>query len=466
MSENATVSFAGHSGALVKNSDGTWKFEGDTDIKVEHLTGTSNGTSDGDYWKLTTPDGTQYFFGLNELPGWAAGDKQTNSAWTVPVCGTVTTACSGTAATAAPMSTQAYQWNLDYVVDPHGNGEALYYAIDTNHYAEHGTGSTAYTRAGRLSEIDYGLQSSNIYGTNAAGDKVTFGYTARCETGQSGEPSGACNPASPTASYWPDVPWDLNCTSTTSCSSSQISPSFWSTNMLSTVTTDVLSGSSYTQVDQWALSHSWPATGATTTPALWMTQVQQTGGTGTGAISTPATVFSGQALENRVYVWDGLPKLNKYRINAITTDTGAKIAVNYSQPQCSQTIVASLAPQTNTHLCYPQWWTPSGQAAQLDWFNKYVVTSVVSSPVTAGTLLSATQTSDYFYTGTAAWRFNQAPGMLDSHRTWSVWAGFSSVEVRSGDPSQPAAEHTTTGREASAVITGQTTRHFLAEVAD
>lgn len=443
VSENATISFDGQTGALVKNGDGTWKFQGDSAVRVEHLTGTSNGTTAGDYWKLTSTDGTQYFFGLNKLPGWAAGNPTTNSAWTVPVCGNATTACSGTARTATPFSTRAWQWNLDYVVDPHGNAEALYYATDTNHYAEHGTGSVAYTRAGRLTEIDYGLRSSNIHGTNAASDKVVFGYAARCETGQSREPSGACNPASPTASYWPDVPWDQNCTSTTSCSASQISPSFWSTNMLSTVTADVLSGSAYAQVDQWKLSHSWPSPGDGTSAALWMSQVQQTGGTGTSAISTPATVFAGETLQNRVYVWDGLAQLNKYRVNAINTDTGGNISVNYSRPQCSQSLVASLRPQTNTHLCYPQWWTPPALAAHLDWFNKYVVTSVVASPHTGGGVLSVPQTSSYLYTGTAAWRFNQAPGLVDNQRTWSVWAGYSSVEIRTGDPSAPAGEHTT-----------------------
>ena len=44
--------------------------------------GATNGDLNGEYWKLTAPDGTQYFFGRNNLPGQSVA---TNSALTVPV---------------------------------------------------------------------------------------------------------------------------------------------------------------------------------------------------------------------------------------------------------------------------------------------------------------------------------------------------------------------------------------------
>jgi hypothetical protein len=39
----------------------------------------------GNSWEVIEPDGTQYYFGLNELPGYSAGDPTTNSVWTAPV---------------------------------------------------------------------------------------------------------------------------------------------------------------------------------------------------------------------------------------------------------------------------------------------------------------------------------------------------------------------------------------------
>lgn len=450
---NASVSFAGHSGALVQDaSSGAWKLEGDDSTRVEYLTGTVNGTTAGDYWRLTTTDGTQYYFGLGTLP---SSGGTTSSAYTVPVCGNSTTGCLGsTPSTETPISTQAWQWNLDYVVDPHGNAETLRYSQQTNRYAEKGSGSVAYVRGGQLTEIDYGLRSSNLAAT-AASAKLLYTYAARCETGLSGEPSTACSQTTPTASYWPDVPWDQNCTSTTSCT--QTAPTFWSSMMLSTVTSQVLNGAAFANVNSWALSHSWPTPGDGTSAALWLTQVQRTGyltgtsGTagfnGASSITTPATVFNGSTMQNRVWVINGLAPLDKYRIFSIDTDLGAVISVNYSAQQCTPSMVPALnaSPQTNTNRCFPAWWTPQTtppQAAELDWFHKYVVTSVVSDPHTGGTH-DAMHSSTYLYTGNPAWRFDQAPGVLDSQRTWSVWAGYSSVEVRTGDPNLPAAQHTT-----------------------
>ncbi|PZF62985.1 hypothetical protein DEI81_08485 [Curtobacterium sp. MCBD17_013] len=91
--DNATLELDGHSTPLVRDSaTGAWHLQTDDGSRLEHLVGTAhgcaaNGTSDTDCWRLTTTDGTQYWFGLNELPGWAKGKATTNSAWTVPVFG-------------------------------------------------------------------------------------------------------------------------------------------------------------------------------------------------------------------------------------------------------------------------------------------------------------------------------------------------------------------------------------------
>jgi hypothetical protein len=79
-----TLLLDGQATTLVDDPSTGWHAEADSGEKVQYKTGTSNGTHDGDYW-VVTQDGTSYYFGLNQLPGYASGDAVTNSAWTVPV---------------------------------------------------------------------------------------------------------------------------------------------------------------------------------------------------------------------------------------------------------------------------------------------------------------------------------------------------------------------------------------------
>lgn len=447
--DNATVSFAGHSGALVHGTNGSWRIEGDDNTRIEYKTGTTNGTADGGYWVLTTTDGVAYYFGLNRLPGWTTGARESQSAWTVPVCGNSTTACTGSASTATPFANQAWRWNLDYVVDPHGNAKALVYAPQTNAYQEKGTTKVTYIRGGALTEIDYGMRTGALFTTNAAAGKVLFTNVARCLTGQTGEPATACSPATPTAAYWPDTPWDQNCTAAT-CT--QKSPSFWSTTMVAAVTTQTLVSGAYANVDSWALTHTWPATNDSfNPPALWLSQVTHTGYVGGTSALSPIT-FTGQQLRNRTNAIDGLTPLVKYRLNKIVGETGRTTSITYSpEPTAATSPTAAVIyaavkanPQTNTYRAFPQWWTPKvtpAQAAQLDVFNKYTVSAVRDDPVT-GDSHSTAQESNYLYQGSPAWKFNQAPGVPDNQRTWSVWAGYETVEVRQGNPAAPATMHT------------------------
>jgi hypothetical protein len=83
--DNASVSMSGHAGQLVRvGTSAEWRLRNDDGSKLELLTGKDNGDNNGEYWKLTSTDGTQYFFGRNKMPD---GRADTNSAWTVPVAG-------------------------------------------------------------------------------------------------------------------------------------------------------------------------------------------------------------------------------------------------------------------------------------------------------------------------------------------------------------------------------------------
>jgi RHS repeat-associated protein len=455
--DNATISFGGHSGMLVRDSStGVWKLQSDDGSRIQHLVGSAagcaaNGTYDNDCWRVTTTDGTQYYFGLNQLPGWATGNPTTNSTWTVPVYGNDTGEPCHAATFAASSCVQAWRWNLDYVVDIHSNAEALYYSAETNKYAANGGASVSYIRGGQLDHVDYGFRDGHAYASNAASDKVAFAYAAdgRCSdaslTNCTAEPIGSAATAPAQPAYYPDVPFDQYCTAA-SCPT-LLSPTFWTDGMLSTVTTSVLKGSSYANVDVWTLSHSFPNPGDGTNAAMWLTQIGHTGYSGTASATEPATVFTGATMQNRVWAVDGLAPLDKYRVTSIATSTGAVISINYSAQQCTvaNTPAIEASPQTNTNLCFPQEWSPQvvpAQAPQIDLFHKYVVTSVISNPETGGGTDQSDETY-YDYTGSPAWRYDTSALTPASNRTWSVFAGFSSVEIRHGSAAVPAAQQTT-----------------------
>ena len=381
--DNATISFAGHSGLLVKDtSTGTWRLQGDDGSRIDHLVGTAagcaaNGTYDTDCWRVTTTNGDQYWFGLNQLPGWSAGKPATNSAWTVPVFGNdAGEPCHG-AAFASSSCMQGWRWNLDYVVDVHGNAESLYYNAETNSYAVNGATTTSYSRGGQLDHIDYGFTAGNAYATNAASDRVTLAYSSygRCSDTSgancTAEPSSGAATAPAHATAYPDLPFDQNCSS--ACSS-LTSPTFWTTAMLTGISTSVLKSGSYQPVDSWTLGHSFPDPGDSTNAALWLTKISHIGTAG-GSISEPDTIFTGIPLQNRVWVKDGLAPLDKYRLSSVQTTTGGIITVNYSDQQCTPANAATIEANlnTNTNRCFPQWWTPqiaSPQAPKLDLFHK------------------------------------------------------------------------------------------------
>src|SRR5581483_3654722 len=72
-----TLSLNGTSTSLVDGKNG-WTAEADGGARVQVF-----GSGASQYWVVTETDGTSYYFGLNQLPGYAAGDQATNSAWTV-----------------------------------------------------------------------------------------------------------------------------------------------------------------------------------------------------------------------------------------------------------------------------------------------------------------------------------------------------------------------------------------------
>ncbi|QCO98455.1 hypothetical protein FCN77_13095 [Arthrobacter sp. 24S4-2] len=424
-----SISFGGRSGQVIKDAaTGTYRLQNDDNTRIEYLSAAgSNGTFDGGYWKLTDTSGTQYFFGRNHLPGWAAGKASTNSADTVPVGAAGPSQPCAAGSFAASLCQQAYAWNLDYVLDVQGNSQAFYYTQDTNNYtAQAGTGARlSYVRSSRLTRVDYGMRAGTELDSPSP-LRIELAYTPRC-TGVD------CSKGN-------DVPTTFACAPTGACT--VYSPTFYTDQRLLTVTTrTATSPTAYQNVDVWNLHHSMPDPGDGTKPALWLGSVDHQGAntaTGTGgAISDPGVIFSGQTLQNRVWVVDGLAPLDRYRISSIKTVTGASIAVTYQGAECTPTNLPA-APETNTKRCFPQWWTPTtpiAQPARMDYFHIYPVASVATNagPGATGSLDMLTR---YEYQGTPAWKYagpKYVAGTGGSQLSWSVLAGWGKVKTITGN---------------------------------
>ncbi|MFI9274555.1 polymorphic toxin-type HINT domain-containing protein [Kitasatospora sp. NPDC052896] len=433
-----TLSFNGSTTTLVKDdATGTYRAQDDSNDRIEYLTGASNGAQNGEYFRVTTTDGTQYYFGLNQLPGFASGDATTNSVWTEPVYATASGQPCYNATFANSWCQQAYRWNLDYVVDTHSDAVSYFYNTEQNYYAaDLGTTATAlYTRGGYLSKIQYGQRAGQVYSTQPAG-QVLFTVNGRCNTSPTGCATSTLN--SSTASSWPDIPYDLNCASGVTCQ--MTAPSFWSEYMLTGIQTQALVGSTETNVDSWALTYSFPATGDSTTPSLWLSSITHTGqdtsaGGSSSAISLPAVTFTGTPLSNRVNVTNGYPPITRQRLTGITTETGETITVNYSAPACASGTPSDAS--QNTSLCFPDYWTPTGQnSPMLDWFNKFIVTHVTEQDPTGGSANDTIVTS-YTPVGTPAWHYDDDPLTASNERSWDQWRGYQGMIVSTGTAPDP-----------------------------
>ncbi|MET9914305.1 RHS repeat-associated core domain-containing protein [Streptomyces sp. NPDC006476] len=436
--DNAVLNLNGESNVLVKDDKtGEWHLQSDDGTKVEKLASADrgNGDDDGEYWRVTTPNGTRYFFGYNRLPGWADGKPETNSAWTVPVFGNQSKEPCHADAFKDSWCQQAWRWNLDYVVDAHSDAMAYYWNKETNYYGRNvnpDTGAstaTAYDRGGYLDHIDYGLRSKTMYSQKAAG-RVDFTVSERCLSD--------CGTFDSThAKNWPDVPFDRYCKSGDECKD-RYAPSFWTRKRLAQIDTSVLTGGAYKPVDTWKLTHEFPSTGDGSNPALWLASVTRTGHTGTGDVTLPAVTFKGQQLANRVVGAttggkpDPVPPLVRYRVYGIDTETGSTIGITYSAPDCKAGDMP--APSSNNRRCYPVIWSPpdapdADYEPYLDWFHTYVATQVLEADNTGGAPVKET---DYAYLDGMAWTKDEDEFTKAKYLTFGDRKGYGRVQVRTG----------------------------------
>lgn len=444
--DNAFLSMAGHSGELVRNGNTSeWRLEKDDGTRVAKLGSVSSNT---EYWRVTIPDGTQYYFGKGKSD--AANAPATNSRWSVPVAGNQSGEPGHASSFSDSFDSHAWRWNLDYVVSPTGTTMTYFYAKETNKYKKNLTTSTTYDRGGYLTRIAYG-ERQNQEGSDSAPAKVDFSVEERCDTSVSSTCMTA-TPTSATAKAWPDVPLDSECDADY-CPSEKLAPTFFSRKRLKQVDTFTrdAAGTGWQAVESWSLTGSFPkpADGAAV-PSLWLSSITHSGKAG-GTIATPPVTLTPMMLDSRIS--GGGVALEKPRLASITSETGAQTIVEYSHPECIATSVPTSAQiPNNATRCMPVYYSSGSSEPTLQWFNKYVVTSVTERDLIAqGDVnlsslnldISSDIVTTYTYGGGGAWRYSDSPLVKKKYRTWGEWRGFSKVTTTVGSGSTKTVSEST-----------------------
>ncbi|MFC3896414.1 RHS repeat-associated core domain-containing protein [Lentzea rhizosphaerae] len=433
--DNATIQLAGISSELV-NIPGTnqWRAKNDDGSMIERLNRApvAGGDDNGEFWKVTTPNGTQYFL----------GSREAESTWTVPVFGNHPgEPCWVRGKPFKELSCrQAWRWNVDYVVDPKGNVSRFYYQTEKNRYGRNldAADGVEYDRAGRLHRIDYGLHSSD---ENApAPGRVQFHYSERCVPSSGFD----CNPSKlnkDNAKQWPDLPFDQICAPGARCEN-QYSPTFFSQLRLTKISTQVRRESvaaEWRDVDQWELGQSFPPSNDGLDPALWLDSIKHTGLVGEQK-SLPPTKFERITLANRVD-GDEYPPLLRGRIKRVQHEAGGITEVEYTDKDCipGQRMPTKESAHLNTLRCFPSYWTPEGALEpQLHWFHKYVVRAVIADDRVREL---SEQTKVYYEYESIAnaplWHYDENDFADAKYRTWSQWRGYNKVRTISGDVNEP-----------------------------
>ncbi|MFE4992150.1 RHS repeat-associated core domain-containing protein [Streptomyces mirabilis] len=434
--DNASLILNGRATELVKDdTTGTWRLKNDDASTVTHSTNAENGDDNGEYWTVTTGEGTKYVFGLNKLDG-AGTDDRTESVWTVPVFGDDEgePGYSDGSSFSGRDKKQAWRWNLDYVEDTHGNAMSYWYAAEHNNYDKLGDDNTGtdYIRGGYLKEIRYGQRAGTLFsGSPSASDKVVLTYAERCLA--SG--SGCDSLTEDSRNNWPDVPFDAICKDGGKCTGN-FAPSFFTRKRLTGITSYAWNAAASTPafeaVDTWALKQIYldPGdTGDSADQSLWLDEIKHTGKRGTDLAMDPVK-FSHVMLPNRVDgAADDILPLNKPRLKSVTSEAGSQTIVTYADSECS---AGGTKPKLdeNTKRCYPVYWSPNGEKDPvLDWFQKYPVTSVSTNDPYGG---SEAVEHTYQYAGGTAWHYNDDPMTPTKERTWSTWRGYGQVTHLTG----------------------------------
>ena len=391
-----------------------WKAEDDSaGWRVERFTDGANEARE--WFKITTVDGTQYFFG-SKPAGASGGVLQ------VPVYSNdAGEPCYSPFGFHYSYCVMPYRWNLDRVVDVHGNVMDYQWTQFRGKYGADGNYRVAdYDIAGQLVAIEYGA-NLNVAGARHTG-RVEFAGGYRCfDTEAACEPSVAAN-----WYKWPDTPWDRYCQLWATSCPSQTTPTFWSPWRLAAVNTKVwdIAVGVWSAVGSWTLSQFFPATTDViapfgtpdSSPSMWLSHLYRPG-------FANAVELVGWQQDNRVGWGGSIAPMARWRVGWIRTGTGETIAATYSGVDCTPESMPTVSSE-NGRRCFPQIanWTTS-------WWHKYVTEQVSVYDETGG---SPVEKWWYYYSTSAAssatvWKHDWSWHTPPAWRTWSRWAGYPTV---------------------------------------
>ncbi|GHJ46769.1 hypothetical protein Cs7R123_41110 [Catellatospora sp. TT07R-123] len=432
---NATMLFGGRSVDLVWDGT-TWHASADTGLKIEHLTGATgnrgdNGTHDKAYWKVTTQDGTQYFFGANYR--YAGDTRPTRSAQWMPVYGNNTGEQCHQSTFAASWCQRGYRWNLDYVVDTSGNSMSYFYSPYTSYVgANNNTNVQLYVVTDTLTDIEYG-QRAGTEATTQAPARVHFNLGQRCI-----DDPDQCH--ADTTDY-PDTPFDLYCGSSSSCPNN-LTPTFWTRYQVKNIWSDVWSGTAWRHADTYNMTYHFPDNGDGTSPQLWLDSIGHNGYAPDGVtfLADPTVTTDGVRFTNRVDfdAANGRPEMRRWRVKALYNGAGGETFINYWGTPCVSADIPS-DPSQNTKPCFPQTITLDSGATSSGWFQKRWVSRVTQMDLTGG---SPDEQWDYTYstagsTDDVLWHITTDEMSPVATRTWSQFNGYNTVTVTHGATGGP-----------------------------
>lgn len=430
--QRLSIVLNGHSSELVQiGSTSRYRLQDDPGWQVNLIANATpaadepdNTDNNNEAFKVRAPDGTAYWF------GWGHGSGGTLQ---VPVFGNDPGEPCDSSTTASSWCQQAWRWNLDRVVDRHGNEINYSYTHETNYYARYASTATGnrqvYDRNGFLSAISYGSSRASGSGDYSA---ITVSTKLRCVqllTNPSYDCTGSHGPRADPDS-WPDVPGDLICDSNDTCLNA--SPTFFSTRRYDAITTKRWSGVTYV-ADTYQMAFQFPSPGTNGIQDLWLSSVTRSSPY-TDAL--PATAFSGTFLRNRVVTPSGSYSFNKLRVSSVRNQTGGRIDVVYGHDSSRECAPGAL-PSTrynSTRECFPQKINGSWE-----WWHKYVVTKVglgddamgyrLGQAANDAPNLGRLRVFEYEYLGTPGWRWRNNPVVPNADETWDDWRGYQTVVV-------------------------------------
>ncbi|WEH15704.1 polymorphic toxin-type HINT domain-containing protein [Streptomyces sp. VNUA24] len=459
VSHNAVMSLGGRTTELVRDAASgsdpekdteTYRPESDDGTRVEHRVGGTNGDNNGEYWIVTTTDGTKYYYGLNQVGG---GHADTDSVSTVPVFGNHPgEPCHASAFADSRCGSgkkQAWRWGLDKVVDVHGNTLVVTWKQETNHYAvkKKFKSPEQYDRFAYPKTIEYGMRGD----LTKPSATVEFGVAQRCLKSATACDAANFAKTSDPGAYrpWWDTPGNLNCKSTSKLCPAF--PSFWTQMRLDSVTTKAARAgqTGLGKVDTYELHQSFPEGWYYTSPGLWLNSITRRGfapGDTTGTLQHKDgvsfgeyTVGSSSELKGRLRdrqlpnlvssgPKDQRPPFTRPRIGTVATEHGGDIEIEYKGGCVSE---PSEDKGRDNGTCYPVRWSPDGDEKKpaKSWFNKYVVHSVTENDKVTSRGKPIYTRYDY---SDPAWAKTDDEFTRPSLRTHSVWRGYRQVAVTKG----------------------------------